>query len=165
VNAAKRNLSIRRVGKGRGVPIRLARGIARKYNLSQLIIWTYDRQKRQRILSWGSSDGPALVASGFAKGVALSLGWPEESADFEMGFIRRMKRRMEELEVALARIVDGEPDALSLARAAGKFPDQSENGQHGDWRFFPKNKLPVAEQLLRDRRDPGSLAIAAVTHS
>jgi hypothetical protein len=156
MTGTKRNRSFRKIGKGRGVPLRLLRAIAGKYSLGQSILWTYDRQRRQRILSWGSSDGPALVAAGFAKGLALSLGWPEESAEFEISFVRRTKRRIKELETALARIVDGVEDPIGLARAAGKFPDESDGENLGHWVFYPQGKLSLrrhngsAEALRRD---------------
>jgi fermentation-respiration switch protein FrsA (DUF1100 family) len=151
MKATKRNLSIRRVGKGRGVPLRLARGIARKYNLCRLVLWTFDRQKRQRIICWGSSDGPALIASGFAEHLAKNLNWSQEACDFELAFVRKLKLRIKELEAALAQIVEGDGDPVSLARAAGKFPDESDSPNLGAWLFFPQGKLNPNRRAENER--------------
>jgi fermentation-respiration switch protein FrsA (DUF1100 family) len=119
----------------------MARAVARKYALGQIVIWTYDRQKRQRIICWGSSDGPALVAADFAGNVAKNLRWPKESCDFELAFVHRLKSRIKELQTALAQIVEGEPNAISLARTAVKFPDESDNDNLGRWIFYPSGQL------------------------
>lgn len=167
MKAAKRNRTGRRVGRGRGVPIAVARAVARKYNLGQIVIWTYDRQKRQRILCWGSSDGPALVAAEFARHVAKAFVWPKESCDFELAFVRRLKDRIKEQQTALAQIVEGEPNAIELARTAGKFPDESDNENLGEWIFFPKGKLSREQRRVvpgvlssnqRSAKDVGELA-------
>lgn len=148
MNAAKRNRAAHRVGTGRGVPIRLIRAIARKYDLKRAVIWTFDRQQRQRILCWGSSDGPAMVAMEFANELAWSLGWAKDSCEIQLAFVRKLKARIKEVETALAQIVDGEPDAIRLARAAAKFPDETEGEENlGEWIFFPKGKLSRGQRL------------------
>jgi len=123
MRAAKRNLSTRRVGKGRGVPIRMAAVIARKYALDQIIVWTHDRQKRQRILFWGSSDPKAIAANTFAQHIAKSLGWPKGSCEIEMAFIRRLKDRIKDLELQFARIIEREDDPFAIARSALRLPE------------------------------------------
>jgi fermentation-respiration switch protein FrsA (DUF1100 family) len=121
--AAKRNLSKRKLGKGRGVPLRLMTAIARRYSLAQIIIWTFDRQHRSRIMFWGSSDGPALVAQGFAEKFAKAIGWPPERCDFEMSFVRKLKDRIKDLELQFARIMEREGDPIEIARKALKLPE------------------------------------------
>lgn len=138
MNGAKRNRSPRKVGHGRGVPMRLLRGISKKYSLGQIIVWTYDTQRRQRILVYGSKLGPALLANSFAKEVCKLFGWPKDSAEWELSCVRRLKDRIRELETALAQIADGEKDARGLARAAGKFTDESDGGNLGVWVFISR---------------------------
>lgn|GEM_PF-3858088 len=145
--ATKRNRSSGKVGHKRGVPIRLARAIAKKYRLDQLVIWTVDRdrkEKRARIIAFGRTDAIGLQATTFAGQVAGAAGWPKENCSFEIASIRRLKDRVRELETALAQIVDGCPDPVALARAAGKFPDESEVENLGEWIFWPKGKLSRA---------------------
>jgi hypothetical protein len=149
MTAAKRNKSPRRVGTGRGVPLRLLTAIARKYSLSQIICWTYDLQKRQRILWWARDGGPELIASKFAEDFARAIGWPTEPGDFESSATRRLKLRINELEAALAQIVEGEPDAIELARTAGKFPREDEPENLGAWVFYPQGKLQTRRELAR----------------
>ncbi|HEY3661454.1 MAG TPA: hypothetical protein VGK91_09545 [Candidatus Udaeobacter sp.] len=163
MSAIKRNLSVRRVGKGRGVPIRLARGIARKYSLARLVIWTLDRQRRQRIVCWGGSNTEALVSASFAKALALSIGWSEEASEFQLGFIRRSERRIKELEAALAQIIEREGDPIEIARAAGKFPRESDEENLGAWLFFPKGRLTLAENLQKERAPDDRLVIARLS--
>jgi hypothetical protein len=160
MRATKRNLSIRRVGKGRGVPIRLAAGIARKYSLARLVLWTLDRQRRQRIVCWGSNDVDALVSADFAKALALNTGWTDEASDFTLGIISRRDRRIEELEAALAQIVEREGDPIEIARAAGKFPRESDEPNLGAWLYFPKGRLTLAEILKKYRAPDDKILIA-----
>jgi hypothetical protein len=149
MTAAKRNKSPRRVGTGRGVPMRLLLAIARKYGLTQIVVWTCDPQHRGRILSWARNDAQAIAIDNFARGVAESLGWPKESFADEMAFLRRLKDRVQELEVALAQIVEGEPDAIELARTAGRFPREDEPENLGAWVFYPQGKLETRRELAR----------------
>jgi hypothetical protein len=142
--ATKRNRSSGKLGHKRGVPIRLARAIAKKYRLDQLVIFTVDRdraEERSRIVVFGRSDAIALQASAFAKQVATAANWPKENCEIEISSIRRLKNRIHELETACAQIVDGCPDPVGLARAAGKFPDESEGETPGLWVFHPDGKL------------------------
>lgn len=142
--ATKRNRSSGKVGHKRGVSIRLARMIAKKYRLDQLVLWTVDRdrqEKRARIIAFGRTDAIGLQATTFAGQVAGAAGWPKENCSFEIASIRRLKDRVQELETALAQIVDGCNDPVALARAAGKFPDESEGENLGEWIFYPKGKL------------------------
>jgi hypothetical protein len=144
VIAVKRNRSSGKIGHKRGVPIRLARAIAKKYRLDQLVFWTVDRdrkEKRARIIAFGRTDAIALQATTFAGQVAATFGWPKKNCEFEIASLRRLKERIRQLETALAQIVDGCPDPVGLARAAGKFPDESEEENPGEWIFFPKGRL------------------------
>lgn len=150
MKAAKRNGSAIKVGRRRGVPIRLLRGIARKYGLTHFVAYTLDGDHRSRILYFAKNDQAAMQCAHFAGDVAKVLGW-ETVWDWDCSSVRRLKTRIKELETALAQIADGEPDAIGLARAAGKFPDESEGEENlGAWFFYPKGKLhPLARQLLR----------------
>lgn len=147
--ATKRNRSSGKVGHKRGVPIRLARAIAKKYRLDQLVVFTVDRdraEQRSGIILFGRTDAIALQASAFAKQVATAAKWPKENCEIEIASIRRLKDRVRELETALAQIVDGCPDPVALARAAGKFPDESDEENLGEWIFYPKGKLSREER-------------------
>lgn len=142
--AVKRNRSSRKLGHKRGVPIRLARAIAKKYRLDQLVLWTVDRdrkEKRARIVAFGRTDAIALQATTFAGQVAGAAGWPKENCEFEIALLRRLRDRIRELETAIAQIVDGCSDPVALARAAGKFPDESDEENLAEWIFFPQGKL------------------------
>ncbi len=149
------------MGKGRGVSMRLARAIAKKFRLSQIVIWTGDEQARQRIVYWGRNEAVAMRNAELAASYARGIGWPDRSCDFETSYLRRLKRRIDELETALAQIVDGCSDPVELARAAGNFPiedaidahvaaDRDAREKLGDWIFYPKGKLS------RDQRGPGA---------
>jgi hypothetical protein len=135
----KRNRSVRPVGHGRGVPMRLLSAVARKYRLMQIIVWTYDSQNRQRALTWGSGEGNAIVAAKMGEHVAKSFSWPDTK--FELTKVTRLKERIRECEAALAQIVEGEPNAVELARTAGKFPMEDEPENLGRWIYYPKGKL------------------------
>jgi hypothetical protein len=88
-------------------------------------MWTYDRQKRQRILCWGSSDGPALIAAGFAEQLAKHLDWSQEACDFELSFVRRLKLKIKDLERDFARIIEREENPIEIARAALNLPEDA----------------------------------------
>lgn len=126
MTALKRNRSPRKVGRGRGVPIRLLRGIGRKYDLTHIFVFTVDRQKRSRILYWASNDLAAMQCATFCTNAALGLGW-DHVHDWDCASVRRLKDRIKELELACAEIVDAAPgsDPVAIARRAGKFPDES----------------------------------------
>jgi hypothetical protein len=144
VTATKRNRSSGKLGHKRGLSIRLARAIAKKYRLDQLVIFTVDRdraEQRSRIVLYGRTDVIALQASAFAKQVAAAADWPKENCEIEIASIRRLKDRVRELETALAQIVDGCPDPVALARSAGRFPNELDEENLGEWIFAPKGKL------------------------
>jgi hypothetical protein len=147
LSAVKRNAAKVTLGRRRGVPIRLLRGIARKYALTHLVVYTLDGDKRARILYFAKNDQAADQCAQFSRELAKRLEW-KNIWDWDCSSIRRLKSRVKELEAALAQIVDGEPDAVGLARAAGKFPDESEGEENlGAWFFFPQGKLnPAAIQ-------------------
>jgi hypothetical protein len=141
--ATKRNRSSGKLGHKRGFSLRLARAIAKKYRLDQLVIFTVDRdrqEQRSRIVVFGRTDAIALQASTFAKRVATAADWPKENCEIEINSIRKLKNRIKELETALAQIVDGCPDPVRLARAAGKFPNESDDENLGEWIFYPSGK-------------------------
>jgi hypothetical protein len=147
----KRNKSIRKVGHSRGVPMRLGRCIAKKYDLSHIIILTIDKQNRSRVLYWATSDQRAMQCAEMCRKMEKDFGW-ETAWDWDCSSVRRMKLRIKELEAALAQIVDGEPDAIRLARAAGKFPDESDGTENnGAWIFYPQGKFnPSNERAKMD---------------
>jgi hypothetical protein len=150
--ATKRNRSSGKLGYKRGVPVRMLRAIAKKYRLDQLVVWTVDRdrkEKRARIVAYGRTDAIALQATTFAGHVAGAAGWPKKDCEFEIASIRRLKARVRELETALAQIVEGCPDPVGLARSAGKFPDESDGEENlGEWIFYPKGKLSRASRFF-----------------
>jgi hypothetical protein len=153
LTATKRNRSSGKLGHKRGLSIRRARAIAKKYRLDQLVIFTVDRdrtEQRSRIILFGRTDAIALQASAFAKQVATAAKWPKENCEIEIASIRRLKDRVRELETALAQIVDGCPDPVALARSAGKFPNESDEENLGEWIFYPKGKL---SRTYRDNGD------------
>ena len=126
MTAVKRNRSPRKVGHSRGVPMRLARAIARKYSLSHIVIFTADKEKRSRVLYWARNDLSAMQCAAFCRKAEKELGW-ETVWDWDCSSVKRMKARIRELELACAEIVDAGPgsDAVAIARRAGKFPDES----------------------------------------
>jgi hypothetical protein len=106
--------------------MRLARAIARKYSLSQIVIFTADKEKRSRVLYWARNDLNAMQCANFCRKAEKMLGW-ETVWDWDCSQVKRMKARIKELELACAEIVDAAPgsDPVGIARRAGKFPDES----------------------------------------
>lgn len=153
MSATKRKRGAQNIGRKRGVPMRLIRAIARRYDLDKIVVWTADKaagQSRELILTWGRSNSVAVQASGFATAIAAAAGWSKENCEIEVAFVRRLKGRIKELETALAQIVDGCPDPVALSRAAGKFPKESDEENLGEWIFYPKGKL---SRTYRDNGD------------
>lgn len=148
---------MRKVGHGRGVPIRLLSAIARKYSLTHFVAYTRDRQQRSRILYWASNDLGAMQCAKYSCELADQLGW-DGIVDWDCSSVRQLKSRIKELETALAQIADRVPDPVGLARAAGKFPDE-EDGNLGLWVFYPQSKANPAFRTfashLAPRRAPG----------
>ena len=140
MSAAKRNCSVKKIGKRRGFPMRVAVAIARKYALTHIVVYVRDVEGRSRITYSGKSDLAAMQSAHFAKELAKKLGW-DVIGDWDCSSVRRLKSRIKELEAAIAQIVEGEPDAIGLARAAGKFPDESDGENLGEWIFYPSGKL------------------------
>jgi hypothetical protein len=73
MNATKTKKSALAIGRKRGVPMRLVRAIARRYDLDKIVVWTADKaagRPRELILTWGRSNSVALQASNFANAVA-----------------------------------------------------------------------------------------------
>lgn len=119
---AKRNKGIRKVGHGRGVPVRLISAIARKYSLSHIVCYTMDGQKRSRILYWARNDQAAMQAAHFTGILADHWGW-ETIPDFDCSSVCRLKERIKELELALAKIFERDGDPVQLAKVALKLPE------------------------------------------
>jgi hypothetical protein len=126
MTALKRNRSPRKVGHGRGVPIRLARAIAKKYSLSHIVLFTVDTQQRARGIYWARNSLAGMQCASFCQKAEGELGW-ESVGDWDSSSVRRLKDRIKELELACAEIVDHAPgsDAIAIARKAGRFPDES----------------------------------------
>jgi hypothetical protein len=126
VKGAKRNKSATKIGKRRGFPVRAAIAIARKYSLTHIVVYARDVEGRSRITYNGKSDLAAMQSAYFAKELAKKLGW-DVIGDRDCLSVRRLKNRIKELELACAEIVDCAPgsDPVAIARAAGKFPDES----------------------------------------
>jgi hypothetical protein len=124
MSALKRNRSPRKVGHGRGVPIRLLSAIARKYSLTRIVIFTTDGQLRARGVYWARNNMTAIQCASFCQKAEQELGW-STYGDWDCSGVRRLKDRIKELETACAQIVDGAADPVSIARGAGKFPDES----------------------------------------
>jgi len=99
------------------------------------------RNRSSGKLGHSRTDALAIQATTFGEQVASAAEWPKENCEIEIALLRRMKGRIRELETALAQIVDGVEDPVALARAAGKFPDESEGENLGEWIFFPSGKL------------------------
>lgn len=155
ISATKSRKSAIAIGRKRGVPMRLIQAIARRYDLDKIVAWTADRAEgrpRELILTWGRSNSVAVQASTFASSVARSAGWSRENCEIEVAFVRRLKGRIKELEAGLAQIVDGCPDPVALARAAGKFPDESDEENLGEWIYFPKGKLSREQREESEQR-------------
>lgn len=164
MTAAKRNRSATPIGKKRGLSIQAARAIAKKYSLDQIVIWTANEQARERIVFFANNEARAMRCAELAATYARACGWPDKSCDFETSYLRRLKRRIDELETALAQIVDGCSDPVELARTAGKFPIEDEVDQHiaadrdaadnranGEWIFFPLGKLNQRQRVEWER--------------
>jgi hypothetical protein len=141
MTTARKNQSRLKIGKGRGVPIAALRAIARKYDLTHFVAYVRDRQARSRILYWARNDLGAMACAKYCQELALGAGWQASIDEFDCSSVRRMKDRIRELETALAQIVDGVENPVALARSAGKFPDESEGENLGEWIFFPSGKL------------------------
>lgn len=122
MTTAKRNKGVRKVGHGRGVPVRLAGAIARKYSLSHIIIHTNDQQRRQRILYWARNDQAGVQCAHFSGVLADVHGW-SDVPDFDCSSVRRMKDRIKDLELQLARIYEREGDPREIARVALNLPE------------------------------------------
>ena len=118
----KRNQSKKILGKGRGVPMRLLRGIAKRYGLSHIIVWTADRQKRQRIGYWAMNDECAVACAALSIEIACSMAW-ENIYEFDCSSVLRLKLRIKSLETDMARIMEREGDPREIARVALKLPE------------------------------------------
>jgi hypothetical protein len=150
--ATKRKRAAQNIGRKRGVPMRLITAIARRYDLDKIVVWTADkadRRPRELILTWGRSNSVAVQASTFANAVAKAAGWSKENCEIEVAFVRRLKGRIKELETALAQIVDGCPDPVALARAAGQFPNESDEENLGEWIFYPQGMTSRESRLAQ----------------
>lgn len=148
MNGSKLNRSVVSVGHGRGVPIRLARAIARKYRLLYIVIFTYDEQHRERIVTFGNNPTNDHHAAQFGALIARKCNWPKAAQNFESAPVRKLRSRIRELETALAQIIDGCADPAGLARTAGKFPVEDEEENLGEWIFFPQGKMSRGQRLL-----------------
>jgi hypothetical protein len=118
----KRNKSKKILGKGRGVPLRLARGIAKRYGLSHIVILTADKQKRARALYWAMSDVRATQLAAFCEKLQKELGW-ETIYDWDCSSVRRLKERIKDLERQFAIIFEGEGNPKEIARFALRLPE------------------------------------------
>jgi hypothetical protein len=121
MTTAKRNRSVKKVGLGRGVPVRLARGIAKKYSLSHIVILTADQQERSRILYWARNDLGAMQCASFCGKAEKELGW-ESVWNWDCSSVRRLKDRIKDLERNMALIFEREGDPIAIARLALKLP-------------------------------------------
>jgi len=121
MTAVKRNKSKKLLGKGRGVPMRLARGIARRYGLSHLVILTCDRQERSRILYWAQNDLRAMQCASLCRKIADLQEW-SELWNWDCSSVRRLKERIKNLEYRFALIFEGEGDPKEIARDALRLP-------------------------------------------
>jgi hypothetical protein len=122
VNAAKRNRSTRKVGHKRGVPIRLLRAVARKYDLSHLVAFTMDNDHRSRIIYFAKNDQCAMQCAHVSEAMAKTAGW-ETVYDWDCSSVQRMKKRITELELGFARVIEHEGDPIRIAREALNLPD------------------------------------------
>jgi hypothetical protein len=125
MNGAKVNRSRRPLGRGRGIPMRLASAIARKYALSEIVIFTADFSDgviRQRVVTWGKGEQGALSAARLGEEAAKHAGWPHFKID--VGFVKTLKNRVAHLEREFARIIERDGDPIAIARAAIKAPEE-----------------------------------------
>lgn len=120
---AKRNKSSRPLGKGRGVPVRLAGHIARRYALTHIVIYTLDRQERSRVLYWARNDNGAAQCAVFCEELTKLHGWSEKVRDFDCSHVRKTRERVKELELQLSRIIERDGDAITIAKQALKLPE------------------------------------------
>jgi hypothetical protein len=118
----KRNRSVRKVGHGRGVPIRLARGIAKKYDLTHIVMFTVDRQRRSRLIYWANGDQAAMQCARLCDEITRLEGWPNWW-DYDCSSVRRLKERIKDLERELSIIFEGDEDPKTVARRALKLPE------------------------------------------
>lgn len=124
-NGAKVNRSKRSIGSKRGIPMRLARMIARKYDLLEIVLFASDLADgvvRGRVVTWGKGEQNALSAARLGEEAAKSAGWPD--CKIEIGSVRSLKKRIQKLEIELARIAEREGDPIAIARAALQLPDE-----------------------------------------
>lgn len=120
----KRNRTVRKVGHGRGVPVRLARAIAKKYGLTHIVILSGDeKQRRSRVIYWTTNNVRATQLAQFCAKLAEGLGW-STVYDWDCSQVRKQKDRIKELEVFAANVFEGEfPDVREAARIALKLPE------------------------------------------
>ena len=120
--ALKRNKTIRKVGHGRGVPLRLVRAIAKKYSLSHIVVLTADKQRRSRLLYWAMSESKATQLSAFCAKLEKEMGW-DHIWDWDCSSVRKLKDRIRYLERQFAIIYEGEGNPREIARFALRLPE------------------------------------------
>ena len=121
MSSAKRNRSIQKIGRGRGVPIRLARAVAKKYGLTSIVIFTADPQQRSRLLYWANTDLAGMQCAAFCQKAQTELGW-DKPWDWDPASVRRLKERIRSLETDFARICEHEGSPVAIAKAALRLP-------------------------------------------
>jgi hypothetical protein len=120
----KRNRSVRKVGHGRGVPLRFARAIAKKYSLTHIVILSGDeKQRRSRVIYWATNDMRATQLAAFCAKLAEGLG-RSTIYDWDCSQVRKLKERIKELERFAACIFESEfPDPREAARIVLRLPE------------------------------------------
>jgi hypothetical protein len=122
MTAVKHNRAKRKLGKGRGVPLRLARAISRRYDLTQIVMLTTDVQFRARLLYWAKNGDAAAQCAWVCDKIEKELGWTGIK-DWDCTIVRNLKDRIKDLERDMAVIYEGDEEPKTVARRALKLPD------------------------------------------
>ncbi len=88
------------------IPIKAAREIAKRYGLSQVVIWGKEDSASQHVTTYGRTIAQCSLAANFGNHLKRSLGWPEELCQTKPARVRarsrdkRMRLLPEERDIA-----------------------------------------------------------------
>lgn len=85
------------------IPIKVLRELAKKYDLSHAILFVYHPEDNMHhIVTWGRTIVDCGQAADFGNKLKEALGWPDELLSEQPARVKRLQKRIKDLEVELA---------------------------------------------------------------